>query len=352
MQTELANKVVVSRTELQEKCSFLQKSLNNNSQVDSYRNAHLVYQGGNFVVYAFDGAAAASVNCAVSSFSNDNWIAAVSMVKLFAAVEKLRGDTVEIVRTESETVILCDEVTATIPNLNFDINHVLVKKENIRRVGVDTKQLLTAVQICHRMSSESKSVQDFSGVMLSQYNVYSTDGHRFTKIALDAEENSRGFSDMLISIGVAKKIGQLKVLDNIEQTEQGLVLLTQQGVYMPIKKACDYYPFSVFPKFQKPAVVRLPSGFATFLASAVKFSKEKEVSVGAHNNLLYLRMGRDLSTYDAAFDWDQEEFSFRIQSKYLQDALKISSDIDISMIDKAIVRFLGDRVEHIVGLVV
>lgn len=352
MQKEVTNKVVVSRTELQEKCSFLQKSLNNNSQVDSYRNAHLVFQGGNFVVYAFDGAAAASMNCSVTSVSNDNWSVAVSMVKLFAAVEKLQGDTVEIVNNGSETIILCDEVTATIPNLSFSLDHVLVKKDNIHRVGIDPQQFLTAIQICHRLSSESKSVQDFSGVMLSGYSVYSTDGHRFTKVVLDAEENSRGFRDALLSISVAKKISGLKGLQNVEQTDQGLMLDTQQGAYMPIKKACDYYPFSVFPKFQKPEVMRLPSGFATFLASAMKFSKEKEVSVGAYSSLLYLRMGRDLSTYDAAFDWDQGEFSFRIQSKYLQDALKISNDIDVSMIDKAVVRFLGERVEHIVGLVV
>lgn len=347
--------MIVKTEELKNACKKIAKFLNKSPKVGAYKKLRISasyndYRGIHLT--AFDGQHAFS--CGIQEHEPTK-AALIDVIvdrnQFLAAVEKLRGETTSVYNAEDKLNVFSEEVTASLPVYPEDQIAELEDLSGLKKVSLPVPAVLAALGMVSALTADNQSVSSFSGVMLHGSCMYATDTYRFTKVCVDNPDGAT-FDDCLLSLQTAKKLASLRPTTDciLAQSKSAIVLAENGESFVAMKKECKDYPFAVTPQFPNPKIVELPKELAPYVSSARKFSTSVFATVEGRKGELWFRCGGQDSSYDAEFVWDQPDFHFSISMAYLEDALRVGYQVDVSEIESSVVRFIGPNIEHIVAL--
>lgn len=349
--------MLVSTSDLLDDCKYITKMLSANPPVEAYRMLHIGarYEASGLIsLYAFDGSCAwgSSITCLESTKGFKD--ICVDRNQFLAAARRIKGKAVDLRSTDGTLRIDSEDVSAVLPSFKYErMDAALRDAEKVEERIDDVATFAKICRMCASLSADKSSNSEFSGVMFSGNTAMSTDGHRFTQALLPLSKGCKGFQKCLIPIPAAKKLASATDWHKVYQGANTIAMTQDRRAFFVLKKESAAYPSDAIPVFDAPVVLRLPANFKDYAEAADKFSDAKDVMITVKSGELDMKcVDTGGGLYDAHFvGVDCPDVSFRINLKYLIAALKISRDIDVSLVSQNVARFFKEDTDHIVSLV-
>lgn len=206
-------------------------------------------------------------------------------------------------------------------------------------------------------SSESKAANKPFGVGIWEKHAYSTDGHRFTRHAIQGYVRQQ----IVLPSRAAKIVAAIGNPQAVGATEGSLVLSYGAGTALVLGMSSQKFPFDLinraFDGKHPSQIIAFPDTFAHAIEPVCAMAEEGDggLDLKADGKLLAVSARcAEVGESRAEIPLVSPAFHFRVSARYLQDGLKRSTQIDLGDFlagSQKCIRFVGAAgLDHMVAM--